>query len=119
MELITLYPDCAVILFGTSFLRNLCFSARASLEDRLKLEEHSGTGTMADTAVGSKQLTFSLKKVNQPGAPSSVCPATRSSHSIQLLQSNQLSKVERMLWPGAFLMSYSHSRNILSSACIL
>ncbi|KAL3048914.1 hypothetical protein OYC64_008407 [Pagothenia borchgrevinki] len=38
---------------------------KASLEDRLKLEEHSGTGTMADTAVGSKQLTFSLKKSDQ------------------------------------------------------
>lgn len=39
-------------------------SFRASLEDRLKLEEHSGTSNMADTAVGSKQLTFTLKKVN-------------------------------------------------------
>lgn len=38
-------------------------SSRASLEDRLKLEEHSGTSNMADTAVGSKQLTFTLKKV--------------------------------------------------------
>ncbi|TKS86176.1 Nucleolar protein 10 [Collichthys lucidus] len=38
---------------------------KASLEDRLKLEEHSGTSNMADTAVGSKQLTFSLKKSEQ------------------------------------------------------
>uniref|UniRef100_A0A671U9X8 Nucleolar protein 10 n=1 Tax=Sparus aurata TaxID=8175 RepID=A0A671U9X8_SPAAU len=35
---------------------------KASLEDRLKLEEHTGTSNMADTAVGSKQLTFTLKK---------------------------------------------------------
>ncbi|KAG7225154.1 hypothetical protein INR49_014785 [Caranx melampygus] len=35
---------------------------KASLEDRLKMEEHSGTSNMADTAVGSKQLTFTLKK---------------------------------------------------------
>lgn len=39
-----------------------CLS-RASLEDRLKLEEHSGISNMANTAVGSKQLTFTLKKV--------------------------------------------------------
>ncbi|XP_056151873.1 nucleolar protein 10 [Lampris incognitus] len=38
---------------------------KASLEDRLKLEEHSGTSNMADTAVGSKQLTFTLKKSDQ------------------------------------------------------
>ncbi|XP_029349364.1 nucleolar protein 10 isoform X2 [Echeneis naucrates] len=38
---------------------------KASLEDRLKLEEHSGTGNIADTAVGSKQLTFTLKKSEQ------------------------------------------------------
>uniref|UniRef100_A0A8D0CZK5 Nucleolar protein 10 n=1 Tax=Sander lucioperca TaxID=283035 RepID=A0A8D0CZK5_SANLU len=37
---------------------------KASLEDRLKLEEHSGTSHMVDTAVGSKQLSFTLKKVN-------------------------------------------------------
>lgn len=39
-------------------------SCRASLEDRLRLEEHSGTSNMADSAVGSKQLTFKLQKVN-------------------------------------------------------
>uniref|UniRef100_A0A8C4NT76 Nucleolar protein 10 n=1 Tax=Dicentrarchus labrax TaxID=13489 RepID=A0A8C4NT76_DICLA len=45
---------------------------KASLEDRLKLEEHCGTSNMADTAVGSKQLTFTLKKVNcSHEAPSS------------------------------------------------
>ncbi|XP_031732698.1 nucleolar protein 10 [Anarrhichthys ocellatus] len=38
---------------------------KASLEDRLKLEEHSGTSNMTDTAVGSKQLTFTLKKSEQ------------------------------------------------------
>lgn len=38
---------------------------KASLEDRLRLEEHSGTSSMADTAVGSKQLTFTLKKSEQ------------------------------------------------------
>ncbi|XP_042357229.1 nucleolar protein 10 [Plectropomus leopardus] len=38
---------------------------KTSLEDRLKLEEHSGTSNMADTAVGSKQLTFTLKKSEQ------------------------------------------------------
>lgn len=30
----------------------------------MRLEEHSGTTTMADSAVGSKQLTFTLQKVN-------------------------------------------------------
>uniref|UniRef100_A0AAZ3QBT2 Nucleolar protein 10 n=1 Tax=Oncorhynchus tshawytscha TaxID=74940 RepID=A0AAZ3QBT2_ONCTS len=35
---------------------------KASLEERLKLEERSGTVNVADTAVGSKQLTFTLKK---------------------------------------------------------
>ncbi|KAF7657557.1 hypothetical protein LDENG_00025380 [Lucifuga dentata] len=38
---------------------------KASLEDRLKLEENSGISSMADTAVGSKQLTFTLKKSEQ------------------------------------------------------
>uniref|UniRef100_A0A8D3DQL0 Nucleolar protein 10 n=1 Tax=Scophthalmus maximus TaxID=52904 RepID=A0A8D3DQL0_SCOMX len=38
---------------------------KASLEDRLKLEENSGTSNVADTAVGSKQLTFTLKKSEQ------------------------------------------------------
>uniref|UniRef100_A0A8C2XSQ2 Nucleolar protein 10 n=1 Tax=Cyclopterus lumpus TaxID=8103 RepID=A0A8C2XSQ2_CYCLU len=38
---------------------------KASLEDRLKLEEHSGTSNVADTAVGSKQLTFTLRKSEQ------------------------------------------------------
>lgn len=28
------------------------------------MEEHSGTSSVADSAVGSKQLTFTLKKVN-------------------------------------------------------
>uniref|UniRef100_A0A672HS61 Nucleolar protein 10 n=1 Tax=Salarias fasciatus TaxID=181472 RepID=A0A672HS61_SALFA len=37
----------------------------ASLEDRLKVEERSGTSSTADTAVGSKQLTFTLKKSEQ------------------------------------------------------
>ncbi|KAM9786528.1 nucleolar protein 10 [Syngnathus typhle] len=35
---------------------------KTSLEERLKLEEYSGTSSMADTTVGSKQLTFTLKK---------------------------------------------------------
>ncbi|KAM9842055.1 nucleolar protein 10 [Aulostomus maculatus] len=38
---------------------------KASLEERLKLEERSGTSNVADTAVGSKQLTFTLKKSAQ------------------------------------------------------
>uniref|UniRef100_A0A669D5S3 Nucleolar protein 10 n=1 Tax=Oreochromis niloticus TaxID=8128 RepID=A0A669D5S3_ORENI len=38
---------------------------KTSLEERLKLEEHSETSSMADTAVGSKQLTFTLKKSEQ------------------------------------------------------
>ena len=42
----------------------LCPTSRASLEDRLKLEESSGTVSMADTAVGSKQVKFTLKKVS-------------------------------------------------------
>jgi len=44
-------------------LRIVSVSFRASLEDRLKLEENSGISNMVDTAVGSKQLTFTLKKV--------------------------------------------------------
>ncbi|XP_030632387.1 nucleolar protein 10 isoform X3 [Chanos chanos] len=35
---------------------------KASLEERLKLEEQSGMLNLSDTAVGSKQLTFTLKK---------------------------------------------------------
>ncbi|XP_028995324.1 nucleolar protein 10 [Betta splendens] len=38
---------------------------KASLEDRLKLEGHTGPSSVADTAVGSKQLTFTLKKSEQ------------------------------------------------------
>ncbi|XP_030575465.1 nucleolar protein 10 [Archocentrus centrarchus] len=38
---------------------------KTSLEDRLKLEEHSEISNMADNAVGSKQLTFTLKKSEQ------------------------------------------------------
>uniref|UniRef100_A0A8C6V0P4 Nucleolar protein 10 n=1 Tax=Neogobius melanostomus TaxID=47308 RepID=A0A8C6V0P4_9GOBI len=38
---------------------------KASLEERLKLEENSGISNMADTAVGSKQITFTLKKSEQ------------------------------------------------------
>ncbi|XP_047201735.1 nucleolar protein 10 [Girardinichthys multiradiatus] len=38
---------------------------KASLEERLKLEENSGISNTVDTAVGSKQLTFSLKKSEQ------------------------------------------------------
>lgn len=38
---------------------------RASLEERLKLEEFSGTSSVADSAVGSKQLTFTLQKVKR------------------------------------------------------
>ncbi|CAN9502040.1 unnamed protein product [Ophioblennius macclurei] len=37
----------------------------ASLEERLKAEQHSGTSSAADTAVGSKQLTFTLQKSEQ------------------------------------------------------
>uniref|UniRef100_A0A8C5WH34 Nucleolar protein 10 n=1 Tax=Leptobrachium leishanense TaxID=445787 RepID=A0A8C5WH34_9ANUR len=38
---------------------------RRTLEDRLKVEEKLGTLTVTDTAVGSKQLTFTLKKSEQ------------------------------------------------------
>uniref|UniRef100_A0A3B4DPK1 Nucleolar protein 10 n=1 Tax=Pygocentrus nattereri TaxID=42514 RepID=A0A3B4DPK1_PYGNA len=38
---------------------------KTSLEERLKLEESSGMLNLADTAVGSKQLTFTLKKVSR------------------------------------------------------
>ncbi|CAF93892.1 unnamed protein product, partial [Tetraodon nigroviridis] len=38
---------------------------KASLEDRLRLEEPSGTSATADSAVGSKQLTFTLQKSEQ------------------------------------------------------
>uniref|UniRef100_A0A4W4F4M8 Nucleolar protein 10 n=1 Tax=Electrophorus electricus TaxID=8005 RepID=A0A4W4F4M8_ELEEL len=37
---------------------------KASLEQRVKREESLGMLDLADTAVGSKQLTFTLKKVN-------------------------------------------------------
>lgn len=64
-------------------------SSRASLEDRLKLEEHSGTSNMDDTAVGSKQLTFTLKKVKcSRGALSSVSLPTRSHRCI--VESNEV-----------------------------
>uniref|UniRef100_A0A8C8F5W8 Nucleolar protein 10 n=1 Tax=Oncorhynchus tshawytscha TaxID=74940 RepID=A0A8C8F5W8_ONCTS len=43
---------------------------KASLEERLKLEERSGTVNVADTAVGSKQLTFTLKKLSLAKGPS-------------------------------------------------
>ncbi|KAG2467858.1 NOL10 protein, partial [Polypterus senegalus] len=36
---------------------------KTTLEDRLKLDEKSGMLNVSDTTVGSKQLTFSLKKV--------------------------------------------------------
>uniref|UniRef100_A0A4W5PDC2 Nucleolar protein 10 n=1 Tax=Hucho hucho TaxID=62062 RepID=A0A4W5PDC2_9TELE len=48
---------------------------KASLEERLKLEERSGTVNVADTAVGSKQLTFTLKKM--------VCELIRKQSRIQ------------------------------------
>ncbi|XP_066453384.1 nucleolar protein 10 [Eleutherodactylus coqui] len=38
---------------------------RKTLEDRLKVEEKLGTLNVSDTAVGSKQLTFQLKKSEQ------------------------------------------------------
>ncbi|XP_006626131.2 nucleolar protein 10 [Lepisosteus oculatus] len=38
---------------------------KTTLEDRLKLEEKSGTLSVSDTTVGSKQLTFKLKKSEQ------------------------------------------------------
>ncbi|XP_053315482.1 nucleolar protein 10 [Spea bombifrons] len=38
---------------------------KKTLEDRLKVEEKLGTLDVADTAVGSKQLTFTLKKSEQ------------------------------------------------------
>nr|XP_015824640.2 nucleolar protein 10 isoform X1 [Nothobranchius furzeri] len=38
---------------------------KASLEDRLKMEESSGINSAVDTAVGSKQLTFTLRKSEQ------------------------------------------------------
>uniref|UniRef100_A0AAQ5YWF3 Nucleolar protein 10 n=1 Tax=Amphiprion ocellaris TaxID=80972 RepID=A0AAQ5YWF3_AMPOC len=44
---------------------------KASLEDRLKMEEYSGVSNVADTAVGSKQLTFTLKKVHTASLPKS------------------------------------------------
>ncbi|XP_051780880.1 nucleolar protein 10 [Erpetoichthys calabaricus] len=38
---------------------------KTTLEDRLKLDEKSGMLNVSDTTVGSKQLTFSLKKSDQ------------------------------------------------------
>uniref|UniRef100_A0AAQ4QS00 Nucleolar protein 10 n=1 Tax=Gasterosteus aculeatus aculeatus TaxID=481459 RepID=A0AAQ4QS00_GASAC len=51
---------------------------KTSLEDRLKSEEHSGTSNVADTAVGSKQLTFTLKKV-PCGCGAEYCHSPRTS----------------------------------------
>lgn len=46
-------------------LKSVSVFTRASLEERLRLEENSEISNTADTAVGSKQLTFTLKKVNK------------------------------------------------------
>lgn len=40
------------------------FFCRKSLGDRLQLEERVGALSVHDTTVGSKQVTFKLKKVN-------------------------------------------------------
>lgn len=40
------------------------FSYSKTLEDRLKLEAKNGTLSVSDTTVGSKQLTFTLKRVS-------------------------------------------------------
>lgn len=39
-------------------------SCSKTLEDRLKLEAKNGTLSVSDTMVGSKQLTFTLKRVS-------------------------------------------------------
>ncbi|KAM9354074.1 nucleolar protein 10 [Pholidichthys leucotaenia] len=38
---------------------------KASIEERLRLKEHTETGSTVDAAVGSKQLTFTLQKTNK------------------------------------------------------
>lgn len=48
------------MLTGVSFSH---ISSSKTLEDRLKLEAKHGTLSVSDTTVGSKQLTFTLKKV--------------------------------------------------------
>lgn len=57
-----LFKYCIEILYVAECVQCVCVSSRASLEDRLQLEEQQGI-SVADTAVGSKQLTFTLKKV--------------------------------------------------------
>lgn len=48
-----------------------------TLEDRLKLEAKNGTLNVSDTTVGSKQLTFTLKRVSRLPVllPDSLMPA--------------------------------------------
>lgn len=45
-------------------LISVSFSYSKTLEDRLKLEAEKGALSVADTTVGSKQLTFTLKRVS-------------------------------------------------------
>lgn len=49
-----------IVLINVSFSS---ISYSKTLEDRLKLEAKNGTLSVSDTTVGSKQLTFTLKRV--------------------------------------------------------
>uniref|UniRef100_A0A4W4F3W4 Nucleolar protein 10 n=1 Tax=Electrophorus electricus TaxID=8005 RepID=A0A4W4F3W4_ELEEL len=54
---------------------------KASLEQRVKREESLGMLDLADTAVGSKQLTFTLKKVSRSSAIMGCRPCSGKSRS--------------------------------------
>ena len=66
----------------------LCVCGRATLEERLRLDETSGRSNLADSAVGSKQLTFTLKKVSRGIAqvevvsPIKMCLECTKSHCV-------------------------------------
>ena len=51
-----------IMLISVSFSYTSCSK---TLEDRLKLEAEKGTLSVSDTTVGSKQLTFTLKRVSR------------------------------------------------------
>lgn len=73
---------------GKSHSANYCASPiphSKTLEDRLKLEAKNGTLSVSDTTVGSKQLTFTLKRVSRllvslldPRAPAAECVGARA-----------------------------------------
>uniref|UniRef100_A0A672HS66 Nucleolar protein 10 n=1 Tax=Salarias fasciatus TaxID=181472 RepID=A0A672HS66_SALFA len=63
----TIQPRFYQIKAGEEFrsFNDMARKQKLQKYDRLKVEERSGTSSTADTAVGSKQLTFTLKKSEQ------------------------------------------------------